>query len=149
MSWTIRPAGPADLEELQVLRRDFCAGEAHTFDPAASGRALARLLARPDRGGALLAETGGRPAGYAVWTLGYSLEFGGPDALLDELYVSPAERGRGLGAALVDAAARTAAAAGAGHLHLEAMHGDRVTGFYGRLGFVPRPSTLMTRPLKG
>ncbi|MEW5774863.1 MAG: GNAT family N-acetyltransferase, partial [Thermodesulfobacteriota bacterium] len=122
-------------------------GEAHPMDPAATGLALARLLERPDWGGALLAADAGRPAGYAVWTLGYSLEFGGRDALLDELYVAPEARGRGLGAALVDAAAGTAAAAGAATLHLEAMHGDRVAEFYRRLGFAPRPSTYMTRAL--
>lgn len=149
MTPAIRPAGEKDQETLQEMRRSFCAEDPFPFDPEASGQALARLLARPEQGGVLLAEADGKAAGYAVWTLGFSLEFGGRDALLDELYVCPTERRRGLGAALVEAAARAATLAGAGYLHLEAMHGAGVVEYYRSLGFSPRPSTCMTRPLRG
>lgn len=149
MAPTIRAAGLPDLPALAALRQDFCAGEAHPMDPAATNQVLARLLEHPEWGGALLAEDGVRAVGYAVWTLGYSLEFGGRDALLDELYVVPDARGQGLGQALLEAAAATAAAAGAGHLHLEAMHGDGKADYYRRLGFTPRPSAYMTRPMRG
>lgn len=147
MPWAIRPAGPADLDTLAAMRRDFCAGDAHPFDPEESGQALARLLEHPEWGGVLLAEADGRAAGYTVWTLGFSLEFGGRDALLDELYVRPEERCRGLGSALLDQARCVAHAAGAGHLHLEAMSGAGMEDYYRRRGFSPRPSTYMTSPL--
>ena len=148
MPLRIRPAVRADRDALQDLRRAFCAEDPFPFDPEASGQALDQLLERPDWGGVLLAEEGGRAAGYAVWTLGFSLEFGGRDALLDELYVAPEDRRRGLGAALITAAEGSAAAAGAHSLHLEAMHGAGVVDYYRRLGFAPRPSTFMTRPVR-
>ena len=37
--------------------------------------------------------------GYLVLTLGYSLEYGGRDAFIDEVYIRSSYRGRGIGTA--------------------------------------------------
>jgi ribosomal protein S18 acetylase RimI-like enzyme len=80
--------------------------------------ALRRLLAEPALGSVILMEWQGRPAGYAIVTLGFDLEFHGSDAYLTDLWVEPWARGRGLARPLLDAAEAAARAAGARALHL-------------------------------
>jgi GNAT superfamily N-acetyltransferase len=57
----------------------------------------------PGPGGETGGETraGARPeaVGYIVVTLGYSMEYGGRDAFVDDLFLAAAHRGRGLGTA--------------------------------------------------
>ena len=55
------------------------------------------LLANPQWGGIWWMEADGELAGYFVLTLGYSLEFGGRFALLDEFLIEEPWQGRGIG----------------------------------------------------
>ena len=57
--------------------------------------------------------------GYLVLTIGYSLERGGRDAFIDELYVRAERRGRGLGALAVATAEAAARRLGVRAVHLE------------------------------
>jgi GNAT superfamily N-acetyltransferase len=88
------------------LTRAFYSHERFDFDPAASGRMVRHLLAHPEVGAVWLARQGGRAVGYLVLTRCYSLEFGGPFVLLDEIFVLPEARGAGLGRRLIDVAAQ-------------------------------------------
>jgi GNAT superfamily N-acetyltransferase len=85
----------------------------------------------------------GQPAGYFVLTVGYSLEFGGRFALLDEFYLEPEWRGKGLGSGVMDRILTEARALGAEALHLEAE--GHVREFYRRSGFVARGREMMSR----
>lgn len=71
-----------------------------------------------------------------VLTLGFSIENGGRDAFIDEVYLLPEQRG-GRGdevMAFVEAAARSL---GVRNLYLEVVAGnDRATALYGKRGFV-------------
>lgn len=96
------------------------------------------LLAHPDAielpaeqigaGHVLVAEIDGSAAGFAV-----VLPRDGGEAELDGLFVEPDRFGRGLGRALVDAAAQMARARGAVWLHVIAN--QQAEGFYRRCGF--------------
>ena len=95
-----------------------------------------RLLAGPD----VVALLAGDPAvGLAVLTLRPNIWYDGPVALLDELYVVPELRGRGLGPALVAAVERCARQAGAELVEI-AVDGDDTAArrFYERHGYVDR-----------
>jgi GNAT superfamily N-acetyltransferase len=48
-----------------------------------------------------IAEWGGKPAGFAVWFLNFSTFSGRPGIYLEDLYVRPAQRGNGIGKALL------------------------------------------------
>jgi ribosomal protein S18 acetylase RimI-like enzyme len=58
------------------------------------------------------------PRGLVI-TLGYSIEYEGRDGFIDDLYLVPEARGRGLGKVLVDFALSQASQLGVGTLHLE------------------------------
>ena len=69
--------------------------------------------------------------GYLVVAFGYSLEFRGRDAFVDELYVAPTHRGRGLGREALRVAEPCCLEAGVRALHLEVRPGNaRARGLY-------------------
>lgn len=148
----IRPAGPHDLDALLPLVAQFHGHERIALDAVSRRDALARLLGDPGLGLALVAEAdgaGGGLRGYVLLCLGYSVEFGGRDAFIDEAFVLPAFRGAGLGQALLAEAERHAGRLGVKALHLEADHANpRAADLYRRLGFKDHPRHLMTKRIE-
>ncbi len=140
----IRRAGTDDLEATLALQALFHAEDSIT---AASRRAaLAQLLADPRLGGVWLSLIDDAAVGYVALCYGWSLELGGRDAFVDELFILPEHRGRGLGGALLTAAIEAAKTAGVRAFHLEIADGKPAAqGLYRKLGFRPRPYRLMTR----
>ncbi|MFN8076688.1 MAG: GNAT family N-acetyltransferase [Kineosporiaceae bacterium] len=128
--------------------------DGHEFDAERVRRALLPLLADDALGQVWLVHDDEHPAqdaadgaaGYAVITWGWSLESGGRECLLDEIYVrSP---GRGLGGLLLDAVITAAAQAGALAMFLETeAPNDAARRLYARHGFVAEDSTWMARDL--
>jgi ribosomal protein S18 acetylase RimI-like enzyme len=138
-------AGATDEGSLLPLVREFYEADRHAF---ALDRVLAGLrpLLVDDRHGQvwLIRGSGGELAGYAVLTWGWSLESGGRECLLDEIYVRAP--GRGLGAKALAALVEAAAAAGASAMFLETeAHNDRARAFYRRGGFEAEDSIWMSR----
>ena len=142
----IDPAMPRDIDELLPLMREFYAGERLPFDEVVLRRALGELWAEPLHGGAWLARVDEEAVGYVVLCCGFSLEYGGRDAFVDELYVHPVWRDRGIGNRLLNAMEAGCRAAGVAALHLEVDH-DNPDGkrLYARRGFVDHQRHLMTK----
>lgn len=142
----VRPAGPGDLATLLPMVRELQLHE-HLPAPGAEVEAALRaLLADPRLGCVFVAEDGGKAVGYVVLGYGYSLEFHGRDAFVDELYVRDEARGNGVGSLLLDAAEMACRAAGVKALHLESGHGNpRATRLYERRGFRAHERHLMTK----
>jgi len=88
---------PQSTESLLDLMERFYAEERYPFDRDEARAALEPFLGDPTLGRAWLFRDGGAAVGYFVFTLGWSLEYGGRDAFVDELFVSLSHRGRGLG----------------------------------------------------
>ncbi len=142
----LRPAAPGDEEGLLAMMREFYVHERIVLDEAAARRALAALIADPSLGRVWWIEGEGGPAGYMVLTLGYSLEFAGRFALLDELYVREGFRGGGVGARAVEEAAAACASWGVRALRLEvAWENEPAQRLYRRLGFDLHDRHIMTR----
>jgi ribosomal protein S18 acetylase RimI-like enzyme len=108
-------------------------------------RTLATLRREPVRGRALVLEIDGRPAGYAFLITFLSNELGGEICTIDEVYVVPAERGRGHTTALIDALAGSDAVA----LELEVSPDNvRARALYERLEFRARRNSTLRRRLR-
>jgi GNAT superfamily N-acetyltransferase len=67
----------------------------------ATRRTLRALRAEPVRGRAVVLEEGGVPRAYALLVAFWSNELGGETCEIDELYVTPALRGKGHASALL------------------------------------------------
>ncbi len=127
---------------------DFYAHEGIPFDADRSATTLRELLDHPDFGQVFKLVADGTPVGYAVVACGFSLEFGGRSAFLDELYVRPQSRGQGIGSIalrlLLDACRRQ----GARSLALEVNFDNaKAEALYHREGFTSNGRQLMTRRL--
>jgi GNAT superfamily N-acetyltransferase len=142
----IRRAHKDDRAQLCELIQRFYHIDNHEFDLARVERGLLPLLAGDEHGQAWVACHGEGLVGYAIVTWSWSLESGGRDCILDELYVD--QRCGGLGAALLQHAIEEARRAGAAAMFLETEAPNyRATRFYGRHGFSADDSMWMSRPL--
>ena len=82
-----------------------------------------------------MAEWDGAPAGFALWFFNYSTWQGRPGLYLEDLFVRPAFRGRGIGKALLVHLARCAAADGCGRFQWQVLDWNvPAIGFYETLG---------------
>jgi ribosomal protein S18 acetylase RimI-like enzyme len=133
---TIRAAASADLPALLELMRGYYRDDGLEFDERRSGGAMARLIAEPQWGRVWLLQLDGAVVGYLALCIGFSLELGGNDAFIDEVFVLPGHRGRGHGRALLEFAAQQAQLLGIRALHLEVDRSNRVAqGLYESLGY--------------
>lgn len=140
------PAEAADIEMLVVFMRDFYEHEALRFDESSARRALAQLLANPALGRVFLLSSEGEMVGYTVLTFGFSLEFHGRDAFVDELYLRADYRGRGLGKQALDFLTEVCRAEGLAALHLEVERANTVAQeVYRKQGFQDHDRYLLTR----
>lgn len=83
----------------------------------------------------LLAELDDDPVGFALFFHNYSTFKGRAGLYLEDIYVRPAARGRGVGRALMRALARTAVERGCARFELSVLHWNPARSFYGELGF--------------
>lgn len=144
--FTIRRAGVDDRDSLVRLIADFYGIDGHHFDAARVGAGLAPLLQDDRRGQVWLGMRAGAAVGYTVTTWGWSLESGGLECLVDELYVS--ERGGGLGSALLRHAMSAAREAGAASMFLETeAPNSAARRFYQRHGFSTEDSVWLQADL--
>lgn len=137
----IRRAVLADLDRLVSMHRRFCELDRHPFSDVRARRAFEPLVADDEHGVVWITD---QPEGYAVLTWGWSIEAGGLEAVLDEIFV--AERSRGHGSALIEHVLTDAAARGIARVFLETeRHNDTVRRLYERHGFAVDDSIWMSR----
>lgn len=134
---SVRRATPQDAADVARLLHDF---NAEFGDPTPGVEVLApraeRMLAAGEMT-VLLAGEG--PDGLAQLRFRRSIWTGGPDAYLEELYVAPPLRGRGIGRALLEAAMETARQEGATHIDLTTGEADTTAmALYESAGFTRR-----------
>jgi GNAT superfamily N-acetyltransferase len=142
-----RSAGRPDAPILRPFMEAFYREGGFEWHDEVS-RALDSLLADPNLGRVWVIEEAGEDVGYVALCFGFSLEFQGRDAFLDEVYVAPHVRGRGLGRAALAFVVTEAGRLGVRAIHLEAAGGDpRLRDLYESLGFRERPHPFMTRRL--
>jgi ribosomal protein S18 acetylase RimI-like enzyme len=141
---SFRRAVAADVPALLDLQQRFYANEGYPYDRTTMDRGMRELLADPSLG--RLFAAGDPIAGYLVLTFGFSLEFGGRDAFVDELYIADASRGQGLGTLALHVAEEACREAGIGALHLEVEHANpRARALYERSGYKAHDRHLMTK----
>ena len=120
------------------------------FDEPAARTALRQFAALPSFGRIWLFYEGTALVGYIILTIGFSFEFHGHDAFIDELFVAAGHRRRGYGSQAMAYVERKAREMGVNAIHLEVDRGnDPALELYRRSGYQDHDRYLMTKWLKG
>lgn len=147
---SFRPVVPSDIEVLLRLMRGLQEDDAWSvpFRDEQVRETLHELLANPSAGVAFLILHGDRCAGYFVLSFDFSLEFGGKNAWIDELFVMREFRGIGVGSKTLEYIFQTARTLGAKVLHIEVNRGNPAISLYRRNGFEEQDRYLMSKWLE-
>ena len=114
-SLTIRAAVPGDVPHILAFIRELAEYENLTHEVSATEERLHATLFGPRAfAEALIGCVDGEPAGFAVFLFSYSTFLAKPGLYLEDLFVRPAFRKRGLGKALFLAVAALAVERGCG-----------------------------------
>lgn len=119
------------------------------FNDSAARGAFHQFLSLPAFGRIWLLYDGAELIGYIILAIGFSFEFRGHDAFIDELYIVPACRRRGFGRQAMAFVEQQAREMGVNAIHLEVDPGnDAALELYRRTGYVDHHRFLMTKWLK-
>jgi GNAT superfamily N-acetyltransferase len=144
----VRIARRDDVPALVALMTEFYGEAGYPLSPEPATRAFRALLDDPRLGRVWLVEDGARPVGYLVLTLGFSMEFGGLRGFIDDFFVLPTARGRGLGAAALAAVKSECIALGVRALLVETgPAGHPARKLYARAGFQESGRVLLSQAL--
>jgi len=132
----IRPAEPRDAALLLALVQELAEYEKAPHEVVATEADFLRDgFGKAPRFEAALAEWDGEPVGFALWFYSYSTWQGRHGLYLEDLYVRPAFRARGVGKALLLHCARLAAAQGCGRYQWQVLDwNEPAIRFYEALG---------------
>jgi GNAT superfamily N-acetyltransferase len=137
--YTLRTATPSDVPAILACIRGLAEYERLAHQCIATEPLLHETLFGADRvAEVVLATRGGETAGFALWFRSYSTFLARPGIYLEDLFVFPAHRGRGLGRRLLAHLARTAKERGYGRLEWAVLDWNvDAIRFYESLGAVP------------
>ncbi|MDK3016372.1 GNAT family N-acetyltransferase [Pseudodonghicola flavimaris] len=149
MSAALHLARPADLDRLLALSA-ACHAELGIDRAAEQQRdGIAPLLEGLPQGAIYLIGPARAPLGYIVLSFGWSLPLAGLEARIEELYIRPPVRGRGIATEVLGSLPRALGAAGvkAIQLHLDSA-ADRNRDLFARARFREEEGTrVMSRKL--
>ncbi|MNR78832.1 putative acetyltransferase [compost metagenome] len=133
---TLRPAQTSDVPTIVELIRDLAEYEKLLHEVEADAEALhAHLFGPRPFVEVILAEWDGEIAGFALFFHNYSTFLTKPGIYLEDLYVKPVHRSRGIGKALLAELARLAVSRGCGRLEWSVLDWNApAIGFYESLG---------------
>jgi GNAT superfamily N-acetyltransferase len=134
----IRPATEEDIPLLLRFIKELAEYEKLSHEVSATEEVLRESLFGERRvAEALLAHSGGEPAGFALFFHNFSTFLGRPGIYLEDLYVPPEFRGSGIGRALLVHLAKLAKERGCGRLEWWVLDWNESSiGFYKSLGAV-------------
>ena len=134
--FTLRPATPGDVPLILACIRALAEYERLAHECIATEALLHESLfgARPSAE-VVLAFAGDEPAGFALWFESYSTFLARPGLYLEDLFVYPRYRGRGLGRQLLRQLARVAVERSYGRVEWSVLDWNvDAIGFYRSLG---------------
>jgi ribosomal protein S18 acetylase RimI-like enzyme len=144
----IRLATLTDLDALVRLMQQFYAEANFTLSEQGAARAFESLLDDSRLGQAWMIEQDGHPAGFVVLTVSFSMEYGGLRGFVDDFYVAPQYRHRGLGHAALEEVKRACRRRGVRALLVETgPDNEAAMSAYRSVGFEDSGRCLLTLAL--
>lgn len=146
MNPSFQLANTEHISEILVMMQDFYFIDNYAFDLELNQKNLIKLLENPDLGRVYIALVDDKIVGYIYLTFGFSFEYKGRDAFIDELYLKSAYRGQGLGKMAMDYVEKAAAELGVNALHLEVeRHNEKANRLYYNQGFTGKERYMLTK----
>jgi GNAT superfamily N-acetyltransferase len=136
----LRDAGREDLHLVLRFIHALAEYERLAHEVRADEATLATFLfGEPRRAEALIAEWEGEAVGFAVWYYSFSTFLGRPSLYVEDVFVEPAMRGKGIGKAVFAHLAARALAQGCGRMEWSVLDWNAPSiAFYRSLGAKPR-----------
>jgi GNAT superfamily N-acetyltransferase len=146
-SITIRSATERDVPLILSFIRQLAEYERLLDAVKATEEALRSTLFGPKPvGEVLIAEDGGTPVGFALFFQNYSTFLAQPGLYLEDLFVIPAARGRGVGRLLLERLSQIAIDRNYGRVEWAVLDWNApAIGFYRRIGAVPMSDWTIMR----
>ena len=150
MDISLRIAEENDLDQVLTYVRAYHEFEGIAHSAVNTASAIRPLLGINTLGRVWLIHLGSQSIGHIVICFGYSIEFCGRDAVVDEMFILPEHRGKGFGKAVLALVKSEAALLDVKALHLEVAHSNEsAQSMYKSAGFVPREQFfVMSVPLE-
>ena len=147
MTIRIRDATVDDVPVIAELIRDLARFEKLEHEVLMTDELLAAgLFGQRPYAEVLLAEDEGKALGFALFFHNFSTFLGRPGIYLEDLFVRPEYRGRGIGRLLLVHLAKLAVERGSGRLEWAVLDWNRdAIGFYERLGARPNSDWTVYR----
>ena len=147
MTVTIRSGEPADVPVIAELIRGLARYEKLDDQVSMTEDKLTQALFGERRyAETLLAEDGGEAVGFALFFHNFSTFLAKPGIYLEDLFVSPEHRGKGIGRLLLERLARLAVDRGCGRLEWAVLDWNvEAIKFYERLGARPNSDWIVYR----
>ncbi|MBO9472133.1 GNAT family N-acetyltransferase [Shimia sp. R10_1] len=149
MSGAVHLATEADFHRLDALVSAFHAEMQIASSPEKRADALIPLLNGSPYGSAYLIGPRRAPVGYLVVTFSWSVEFAGMDAAIDEIYVRPSVRRRGMASSALHNICQALENSGITAFHLTVERDNPASQkFYEKAGFKRRDQFALMCRLK-
>jgi len=146
---TFRDATPGDLDAILAFMQRLYAQDGLPYDEPSARATLSGIVRDRSLGRVWMIDEGTEAIGYMILTLGYSLEYRGRDAFVDELFVREDRRRRGIGRKAMRVMEEACREVGVRALHLEVERPNAAAqGLYRKFGFVEHDRILMTKPIE-
>ena len=147
VNFTIRPACESDVRDLMKMIRELAQFETLEHELETTERSLRHwLFGVHPAAAALIATMDGMRIGYAIYFHTFSSFAGRPGIFLEDVYVRPQFRRRGLGSALLKAVAKIGAERGCGRFEWIALRwNETALKFYQSLGAKVMDNWVMLR----
>lgn len=139
MALEIRAAKPTDVATIHELIRALADYERLSDQVVATEASIdSALFGTPPAAYAMVAELDGAGIGFALYFFNFSTFLGRPGLYLEDLFVKPERRGRGVGRALLAELAQIAVARGCGRMEWSVLDWNAPSiAFYRSLGAEP------------
>jgi len=146
MNIEFAPATEQDIPEILSMMEEFYAIDNYPFSKKQTGENMLPFISNPDLGRLWIIVTDGSILGYLVFTFGYSFEHGGRFGLLDEFFLKPAFRQKGIGKLVMDFINEEAQKLGIGVIILEVeKHNAAGVKLYSEKGYKDNSRLLLTK----
>lgn len=138
MSAAIHLAGPDDLPALLPMVAAFHEEEGIAIDDETTADAVRHMIEDEAAGCLYLIGPRRAPIGYLAVSFFRSITLGGPAAYIDQFFIRPGVRGRGVGSEVLTRLLPTLEKGGLAGIHLDVgKDRPRLEQFYRRAGFRP------------